>query len=99
MKGFGIPLLRLRNSRLLALFLVLVLSLSSLPAHASMDACLIDCTPAQVEMLDTHEGCAACAALTSTGIFTINAPDSLAIAPLMAVDVHTPLPPRRPPKA
>lgn len=98
MNRLVVSLLGTRYVTLLALLLVLLLSLGNLTAHAGADACTADCA-SHMETMDTDEGCAACAAIAASAHLASGSPEPPALAPLMSVDVYTPRPPRRPPKA
>ncbi|ATJ83309.1 hypothetical protein ACFPTY_09855 [Halomonas beimenensis] len=86
--------------RLLALLLVMFFAFSTLPGHASADACQVDCALLQVEMLDTEEPCdAICAAPAATAQPAIFAPNGLPLTETIAVSDYVPQPPHRPPRA
>ncbi len=93
-------LLHLRGVRLLALLLVVLLLVASLPGHASMNDCAVDCGTLQVEMLDhANADCGACAALTATPAFPRVPPDALADLADPAVVEFIAAPPREPPRS
>ncbi|RTQ99625.1 hypothetical protein [Halomonas nitroreducens] len=86
--------------RLLALLLVLSFAFATLSSHAVVDACQVDCAQFQGEILDTDESCsAACAAPVTSAQPAVIAPRALPPIAAIAVNDHTPQPPRRPPRA
>lgn len=87
-------------ARLMALLLAVLLLVASLPGHATMENCAIDCSAPQVETLD-HAGsdCGACAALTASPIVPRVPPDALADLPDPAVVEFIAPPPHEPPRA
>ncbi|PMR67138.1 hypothetical protein [Halomonas heilongjiangensis] len=102
----GTSLHRTRGGRLLALLLVLLLAMGSLSSHGAMDSHALDCgiTP-QLEHLDAGTSdrdeprCSACTALAFDLLPAHAAPELPTIGPASAVVAHSPLPPRRPPRA
>lgn len=86
--------------RLLALLLVLSFAFATLSSHAAADACQVDCSQLQSEMLDTEETCgAACAAPPATAQTAVIEPHPLPLMAPVALSDHVPQPPRRPPRA
>ena len=93
-------LLHTRGVRLMALLLAVLLLVASLPGHATMDDCAVDCGTSQVEMPDhTVADCGACAALTATPIVPRVPPDALVDLADPAVVEFIATPPREPPKS
>lgn len=100
MTGTARYLLQNRGTRLMALLLAVLLLVASLPGHATMDDCAVDCGTSQVEVLDhANADCGACAAVTATPTVPRVPPDALAdLADLALVEFIAP-PPREPPRA
>ncbi len=89
-----------RGTRLMALLLALLLLVVSLPGHAAMDDCAVDCGTSQVEMLDhTGADCGVCAALTASPRLPDVPPDAIASLADPAVIEFIAPPPREPPKS
>ena len=84
----------------MAMLLAVLLLVASLPGHANMDDCAVNCGTSQVEMLDhTNADCFACAAVTATPTVFSAPPNShVDLADPDMVEFIVP-PPREPPKS
>ncbi|MCJ8286377.1 hypothetical protein [Halomonas sp.] len=100
MTGTARYLLQSRGTRMMAVLLAVLLLVASLPGHANMDDCAVNCGTSQVEMLDhTNADCCACVAVTATHTVFSVPPDSLAdLADPAMVKFIVP-PPREPPRS
>lgn len=89
-----------KGARLVAMLLAVLLLVSSLPGHAAMDGCAIDCGADQIEVMD-HAGadCGACMALVDSPVLPRVPPDTLVdLADPAVVEFIAP-PPRQPPRS
>lgn len=94
------PTYLIRGSRLMALLLSVLLSVSVPTVLAASDSCAVDCSAAQVEMLDHADSeCGTCSAMTAAPLFIPAYPDSLAGISSPAVVEFIAPPPREPPRA